>query len=75
MPASDSSRSKKKRQKQKLELPSQLLQGRVQLMNDKAKVKQLSRRLEDKEFDDHIRNLNKDRVKKCRERIAKQLAL
>ena len=37
-------------------------------MNDKSKVKQLSRRLEDKDFDDHIRNLNKDRVKKCRER-------
>ena len=72
-PASDSSRSKKKRLKQKMEVPSQILREKEKLNNQKKITNQMTRRIGDRDYDQMMLAKNKERVKRCREK--KKLAL
>ena len=63
-PASDSSRSKKKRVKQKSTVSSQLLKEKTKFDNQKRRMKEISLRLENKEYDELLLAKNRDKVKR-----------
>ena len=66
--ASDAARSKKKREKQQNTLPPELLAAKNKTVNQKKKLGQLKRRIQNKEYDEKILQQNRERVKRFREK-------
>ena len=66
-PASDATRSKKKRLKQKSALPSDIVKAKTKLDNQKRRVKEVARRLGDSHFDQLLLEKNRERVRRFRE--------
>ena len=67
-PVSDAARSRKKREKERTTVPTVILAAKKKTVNQQKQVKQLARRLEDKGYDDKLLQLNRDRVKRFRDK-------
>ena len=67
-PAPNSVRSKKKRDRQRAAVPAEFLTVKNQVEKQKKQSNQLARRLQDKSYDDKILQLNRDRVKRFRDK-------
>ena len=67
-PATDSARSKKKRERQKAKIPAELLAAKNKFEKVKKQMKQISRRLVDKSYDEKILQQNRERVKRSRDK-------
>ena len=66
--ASDSARSRKKREGQKAKVPADLLAAKNKFEKQKKQFNQISRRLVDKSYDEKILKQNRERVKKSRDK-------
>ena len=65
---SNADRSKRSREKQRSTLPMELIVAKNKSVNQKKKLSQLSRRLQNKEYDVKLLQQNRERVRKYREK-------
>ena len=65
-------RLRRSREKQRNTLPPDLIAAKKKTVNQKKKLNQIARRLNDKEYDDRILQQNRERVRKYREKRALQ---